>query len=231
MDSLMETIFSPEKNLIAKRKPGRKKFLYYFPKGFADPKYVAWERGYKWQAHLAWQQELNREEYERLLAKHKYTDIAQKAVRIESKTNLLFSFEKMALRDAVKSNEGAKAFAEGLFNYIHGEKLLAERVEQFADVLASLPKKQTRVLTWPLLTVFGFIANPKEHIFLKPRVTQTAAKKYAYPLHYESTPNWKTYQSILAFAKQIQYDVADLRPKDLIDIQSFIWVLGSDEYQ
>jgi hypothetical protein len=208
----------------------RRKFLYYFPKGFEDSKYISWERGYKWQAHLTWQQELNREEYQRLLSKHRYLEIAQKAVRIESRTNLLFSFEKMALRDAVRSTEGAKKFARGLFDYIHGAESLKERVENFAGVLAALPRRQTRVLTWPLQTIFGFIANPKEHIFLKPRVTQEAARKYAYSINYTSKPNWETYQTILAFAKQICEDVSDLKPRDLIDIQSFIWVAGSDEY-
>jgi hypothetical protein len=32
------------------------------------------------------------------------------------------------------------------------------------------------------------------------------------------------------FAKTIRHDLADLRPRDMIDIQSFIWVLGSDEH-
>jgi hypothetical protein len=38
----------------------KKKFLFYFPKGYADPKYYAWERGYKWEAHLAWERDLNK---------------------------------------------------------------------------------------------------------------------------------------------------------------------------
>src|SRR3954471_22266239 len=90
----------------------KKKFLYYFPKGFADAKYYAWERGYKWEAHLAWEKDLNKKEYERLLSEKQFSEIAFRAVRLETKTNLLFSFEKMALRDAVKPAEGAKAFAE-----------------------------------------------------------------------------------------------------------------------
>jgi hypothetical protein len=31
-------------------------------------------------------------------------------------------------------------------------------------------------------------------------------------------------------AQTIRRDLADLWPGDMIDIQSFIWVLGSDEY-
>ncbi len=102
----------------------KKKFLYYFPNGFADEKYYAWERGYKWDAHLAWEQNLNKEEYQNLLSKKKYEEIALRAVRIETKTNLLFSFEKMALRDAVKTQQGAKDFSEGLFEYIYGKNSL-----------------------------------------------------------------------------------------------------------
>lgn len=88
----------------------KKKFLYYFPKGFDDAKYYAWERGYKWEAHLAWEKELNKKEYERLLSAKEYHEAALRAVRLETKTNLLFSFEKTALRDAVKSEKVLKHF-------------------------------------------------------------------------------------------------------------------------
>ena len=33
---------------------GRAKFRRYFPKGFRDPLYLDWERGYKWTAHQRW---------------------------------------------------------------------------------------------------------------------------------------------------------------------------------
>jgi len=208
----------------------KKKFLYYFPKGFSDVKYYSWERGYKWEAHLAWERDLNKEEYLKLLSKKEYTEIALRAVRLETKTNLLFSFEKMALRDAVKSLEGAKAFSEGLYEYVYGKNSFQKRFVNFSEALNSLPRKQTRVRTWPLQTVFGFIANPKEHIFLKPRVTQIAAKKYEFNFVYQSKPNWETYKSLLDFAEQIRKDTTDLNPKDYIDLQSFIWVMGSNEY-
>jgi hypothetical protein len=39
-----------------------------------------------------------------------------------------------------------------------------------------------------------------------------------------------TYESLLAFARQVGDDNADLRPRDMIDLQSFLWVQGSDEY-
>jgi len=223
-------IFSKKNPTEKARQICRKKFLYYFKNGYSDPKYIEWERQYKLDAHFQFQQALNKREYDRLLLSRKFSEIALTAVRIESRTNLLFSFEKMALRDAVKPASGARAFAAGLYQYVYGKASLEERFNEFSQVIASLPRKQTRVHTWPLQTVFGFIANPQEHIFLKPRVTQIAAEKYRFDFHYRSQPNWETYKSLLDFAEQVRKGTNDLKPQDYIDLQSFIWVMGSDEY-
>ena len=219
-----------EKDTIRRRKKCLKKFLYYFRKGYDDPKYMSWERQYKEVAHQQFQDDLNKNAFESLLKDKKFESIAERAVKIESRTNLLFSFEKMALRDAVKSPDSAKTFATGLFDYIYGDESLQVRFETFVTEVQKLPRKQTRVLTWPLVTVFGFIANPKEHIFLKPMVTKKAAKKYDFPFNYQTIPNWNTYQSLLQFADIVRKDTISYRPKDFIDLQSFIWVLGSEEY-
>ena len=78
--------------------------------------------------------------------------------------------------------------------------------------------------------MFPFIAMPDKHIFLKPNVTRAAAKQYGFPFEYQATPSWNTYESLLKFGETIQRDLRDLEPKDMIDIQSFIWVQGSSEY-
>ena len=209
----------------------RRKFLRFFPKGFQDQKYVDWERGYKWEAHERWRESLGRETHRELIADGKHAEVARRAVTIESRTNLLFSFEKMALRDAVKSPAGAKAFAEGLFEFLYGRTSDRARFEAWCDVVSGLPRRQTRVLTWPLVTVFGFLALPDRHFFLKPTVTRVAAREYGYDFQYRSRPNWDTYSDLLTFAEQVSRDLKDLRPRDMIDIQSFLWVQGSDEYE
>ena len=209
----------------------RRTFLKFFPGGFYDATYVDWERDYKWEAHERWRDILGRTRFSDLLGAGAFLEIASRAVKIESRTNLLFSFEKMALRDAVKSEAGAKAFAEGLFAFLYGRAGDRRRFDDWCAVIGTLPRKQTRVLTWPMATAFGFIAQPDRHIFLKPNVTRRAAEIYGFPFHYESRPSWSVYANYLAFAETVQADVSDLHPRDLIDIQSFIWVLGSDEYE
>lgn len=208
----------------------QKKFLKFFKKGFQDQKYYDWERGYKEEAHHAWVELLNKKTYQKLLDEKNFEEICRRVIGIESKTNLLFSFEKMALRDAVKMPGDAKMFAEGLFKYIYGSGPMERKFEDYISMLSRLRRVQTRVLTWPVATVFGFIADPEKHIFLKPRVTQTAAEVYGYDFLYVSKVNWETYHDLLEWTEIIKNDLQGWKPKDLIDIQSFIWVLGSDEY-
>ena len=211
-------------------KAARRKFLRYFPGGFADETYLDWERNYKWQAHERWEAQLGHDEFRALLDGGQYIEIARRATSIESRTNLLFSFEKMALRDAVKSHAGARAFATGLWEFLYGRGSDEGRFECWIECVRGLPRRQTRVLTWPVVTVIGFIAQPDRHIFLKPNVTRAAAKAYGFDFQYASRPNWGTYQSLLAFAERVRRDQRDLRPRDMIDVQGFVWVQGSDEY-
>jgi hypothetical protein len=209
----------------------RGKFLRFFPRGFEDETYLDWERNYKWEAHQRWEMVLAPGTWRGLMRRGEHAEVARRAVTIEARTNLLFSFEKMALRDAVKAPEGAAAFAEGLFEFLHGSASEERRFTRWCEVVGGLPRHQTRVLTWPVVTVFGFVAQPERHIFLKPRVTRLAAEAYGFDFRYQSRPNWDTYRSLREFADRVRQDQRDLGPRDLIDVQSFIWVQGSNEYE
>ena len=114
---------------------------------------------------------------------------------------------------AVKT--GAREFSVGLFDLIYGKGSERAKFETWCEVVASLPRKQTRVLTWPLVTVFGFVAVPDRHIFLKPNVTRIAAREYEFDFDYRSKPNWDTYTSLLEFAEAVRRDTRDLKPKDM----------------
>lgn len=124
----------------------------------------------------------------------------------------------------------AEAFATGLYEFLAAEPGEAA-FERWVETVASLPRRQTRVLTWPLVTVFGFLARPDRHIFLKPVVTKAAALEYRFDFTYRPRPNWETYASLLEFAATVRRDTGQLSPEDMIDLQSFIWVQGSSEYE
>ena len=209
----------------------RRRFLRFFPNGFVDDTYLDWERNYKADAHARWRATLNRSAFRALLEAGDAGEIVARAVRIESRTNLLFSFEKMALRDATRTVDGARAMTGALYDLLHGAGRIQQRFERWCETVASLPRRQTRVLTWPIVTVFPFLAQPDRHIFLKPNVTRVAAAQYGFDLPYQSRPNWRTYASLLDLADRVHADLRDLHPRDMIDVQSFLWVQGSDEYR
>lgn len=209
----------------------RSRFLRFFPDGFSDETYLAWERNYKAEAHERWSAELGRSAFRALLDAGDAREIMARAVRIESRTNLLFSFEKMAIRDAVRSAHGARKMAQAIYDLLWGEDRLPHRFERWCGALLSLPRRQTRVLSWPIATVLPFLAQPDRHIFLKPNVTRVAAAQYGFDLPYQSRPNWQTYTALRELADRVRADQRDLQPRDMIDVQSFLWVQGSDEYR
>ena len=136
----------------------------------------------------------------------------------------------MALRDAVKTPAGAKAFALGLFDLLHDDGDMESRFDAWCGVVGALPRRQTRVLPWPVVTVFGFLAQPRQHFYLKPNVTRRAFEAYELPFDYHSKPSGRTYVELLAHERKVKRDLVALQPRDMIDIQSFLWVQGSDEY-
>ena len=218
-------------NLIdAKKLRCRRRFLRYFPHGFSDERYLAWERDYKAEAHARWKAKLSGRRFAEFLAAGQYDEVAVEALRIEARTNLLFSFEKMALRDAVRTASGARRFAEGLYAWLHGRGSMQARFDAWCEAVGELPRRHD---ARPHLARrhFGFLAQPDRHIFLKPNVTRLAAVRYGFDFHYRSRPNWTTYAELLDLAALVRLDQRDLGPRDFIDAQSFLWVQGSEEYQ
>ncbi len=212
----------------------RRRFELFYPEGFADNAYVVAERAPKERAHLEWQRDLGPNDFRKLLARGEYRQIAALALRVEARTSLLFSFEKMALRDALRTPSGARLFAHELYAFLHGRGSARRRFEDWVQALGDLPCPRARVQTWPVVTLFGFLARPDRHLFLKPRVTRKAARAYGFDLPYQPLPSWRVYESVLTFAAIIRRDLErqpGLRARDMIDVQSFIWVQAAPEYQ
>lgn len=209
----------------------RKRFLRFFPKGFRDQRYMEWERDYKWGAHELWNENLNEKDFKTLLRKREYVEIANKALQVESRTTFLFSFEKMALRDAVRTADGASIFAHGIYDLLYEKGPLKDRFVQWIMSVAELPRKKSRVLSWPILTIFPYLAQPSKYMIMKPTAMRFAAAELGYDLEYSSKPSWNTYQDLVRLADLVGEGIADLKPRDYHDLQTFLWVIGSAEYE
>jgi hypothetical protein len=201
------------------------RFLAFCPGGFGDPGYLKRERDAKWEAHELWKELLNEQAFEDLLERDEVVEIGRRAMRVEGKTKLMLSrFEKAALHDALTSAKSAKLFANGLFDLIYGEDEFQVRLTEFFKDLGSMREVQTSLLKWPVATIFPYLAMPSKHMFLKPEVTKQAAERQNFSLNYKPQLNWLTYSRCLDLANVIWEEVSDLNPRDMIDIQSYIWV-------
>jgi hypothetical protein len=204
-------------------------FLKIFPGGFNDHDYFTHERDYKVHAHEMLLEILSNEEMSRLLDQKDYQEIVAQSLKIVNQTNLIFPNEKMSLRDGLKNNNVQQSFALALFEMLYGETELKERFQKFARVLKNLKADK-----WTIQTYFLFLSDPQQFLFLKPIVTQQAAEICGFDLKYQSQLNWDTYQALLELGAYLKQELSsyggNLMPRDMIDVQSFIFCVAQKEY-
>ena len=65
-------------------------------------------------------------------------------------------------------------------------------------------------------------------MFLKPQVTVDFAERVGHPFAYQyaATCEAPIYQNLLTLVGDLEQKIAALQPRDRIDVQSFIWVVG-----
>jgi hypothetical protein len=201
-------------------------FLREFPEGFFGKKFNEQEREYKAKAHTLALELLGKETFAELLHKGNYEEVARRALKLVNATNLIFPNEKMALKDGLANKDAQRQFAEALYEMLFGQSELESRLESFFRVL-----EEIRSAKWTTATYFLFVMHPDKFMFVKPTVTQYAAELCGFEINYLPQPNWRTYRSVLSFAEYLLSELRQLRPRDMIDVQSFMWCIAPGTYQ
>jgi len=69
---------------------------------------------------------------------------------------------------------------------------------------------------------------------MKPSVTQSAADAFAFELNYSTEINWNSYEKLMRFSQYVSDELSKsgdaLKPRDMIDVQSFIWSSAPGKY-
>lgn len=193
-------------------------FEKVFPEGFYGDDYLQNERNYKVDAHNLMTDLLDQKSFDLLLTSHDYHEICNRAMQVVNRTNLIFQQEKVSLKNGLKSDRHEQLFGERLHSLLYGEDKLESRFNVFCDCLADI-----NAAKWTIATYFLFMAFPNEHMFLKPAVTQKATEVCGFELNYQPGLNWLTYSRLLEFSQYLLKELSGLKPRDMIDVQSFIW--------
>ena len=137
-------------------------------------------------------------------------------------------YESSAFREGIRADEkAATRYLTALIEFIRsGPK--RPTFEVMVEALHGLPIEEgrARAATWPVLTLFPYMADPTRFMFLKPGATKECAERLRFDLKYESTLNWETYERLMVMSQGLLERLRPLGARDFIDVQSFVWVIS-----
>jgi len=116
--------------------------------------------------------------------------------------------------------------AAGLKQLLHGEGDYALRLEKFASSVNLKDKSgKGKAVTWPLATVFGALYHPTDHTCVKPTAFAAEGATLGLALEKSQAVTANGYRQFLKVARETQKRLlaAGHRPRDLVDVYTFIW--------
>lgn len=201
----------------------RARFLKFFPDGFRSPAFEGDERGHYGERGYKLRAKTKLDEAAPLDEALTGTGYGEAVLAAYRATNLLSPFEKTRL-DPVLRGPDADGFIQAAAAFAMGD--LAPALDRMERILAKHDNAK-----WTVATYLPFLWRPEEHMFLKPVVTQYFAERVGHPFVHDYTPSLEpeVYVSLLDLMAVTNAELADLQPRDNIDLQSFVWTVG--EYQ
>lgn len=192
----------------------RSRFLKFFPNGFRSDGFLSRERNYKVEAKR------------KLDAAAPLSDalngsgLGKAVLSAFHATNMLSRFEKARVADVLRGRD-ADAFVRAAARF--ADDATAAALSGIERVLA--PHDCAR---WTFATYLPFLWRPDAHMYLKPEATKDFAVRVGHPFAsiYRARLEFDVYSSLLTLADETSNELSDLSPRDRIDIQSFIWVVG-----
>ncbi len=217
-------------------------FLRAFPLGFGDPGYLApkgtGEREYKLAAHrrlvvldaeLAHLAESGTGSEIRAAIERIYRSPDPKEIQ---SLNLLHpQYEAPLFFDALKESEFARDYLKAARDFT--STTTPASFEALASVIERIPGKGSdpRVGKWSFFSWMPFIANPDQHMMIKPSIVQGFASILPFEIHYRAELDYTMYRLVLAMSERLNSRLKDTelniarRQLDMIDMQSFMWVV------
>ncbi len=190
------------------------RFRSFFPDGFQSAHFDKSERAYKLEAKR------RLDEQAPLDKARTGTGYGEAVLAAFRGTNLLSPYEKTRLQPLLRGPD-ADIFVQAAARFTTGD------IEQaLATMNAVLARHDCA--KWTVVTYLPFLWRPEEHMFLKPVVTGDFAARVGHPFVHDYQPalDPAVYSSLLDLTETTRGNTLMLNPRDNIDLQSFIWVVG-----
>jgi hypothetical protein len=200
---------------------------------FSHPAFVADEITPKRASVQKAHQLLSQTALDELLAHGDFDGFIDRLNRLAKDNNLLWRMAPSSGDTAVLYHPGldTPAFCTQVRNLLYGDRPSPERLQTFTDYLKEhdLPNK------WPFATYYLFLCHPESDIFVKPRTARWFLK-FVWMNEPEEEPDLKTkvlismlpgagsYNALLAHSAELRQILAPFGARDMVDVQSFIWV-------
>jgi hypothetical protein len=217
-------------------------FRSHFPDGLSDARYLAQEVHYKRAAHDRYcqsQQEfahsVGQRDADRVrqLVSYVYKGASERTASTDPALNFLYQrIDEPVFFDALSLDDGAAlGYAQAAIGFARtstreGFNSLAESLGRLAQL-----KGNRSLESWTTATWLPFVAAPESHILVKPTLLQAFASMLPFELQYRAELNFGTYERCVAMAMRLKAWLhgselnAQKRSLDLIDVQSFMWVV------
>jgi hypothetical protein len=188
---------------------------------FSDPRFVKDEVDYKQATVSKARALLSEGELQKLIEEGKFDDFLDRLKTIGKDNNLLWDImpatgDLNIIRQPELDKPG---FCREVFDLLYGSGPSHERLGRYTEYVKSkdLPNR------WTFPTYFLFICHPDTEIFVKPTVLKWFFRFLGSEFDYSSVPTAENYTLIRETYHQLKDELKDFRPKDMVDIQSFVW--------
>jgi hypothetical protein len=188
---------------------------------FDNPEYLAWEPNYKRAAAARMRELLAKDRLGEQIAQGRFEDAkadikhACEGTYSGQQNNLLNQWDRLPIYNAP-----AEELARGLYALLYGSALFPGRFAPWIDLLAR--EKQT---CWPAATYFLMLHQPDRHIFIKSTPFNKLLGSLQSPIVWATRPNPAKYAEFQRLGRELLEALKPLGAKDMIDVQSFVWIL------
>ncbi|MEJ2746747.1 MAG: AAA family ATPase [Anaerolineae bacterium] len=190
--------------------------------GFRHPGFAADEITYKQETIKKAAQWINQVELDQLIETGDFETCIHRLTKLSQDNNLLWRRAPSRGDTAVLHHPALNEpdFCTQIRNLLYGDRPSPDRLQSFADYCAAhdLPNK------WPLPTYLLFITHPQTELFVKPRAAEWFLKFMGEPQSVQAPPTAVLYRTILHKASQLFDQLRAYGARDMVDVQSFIWV-------